>query len=159
MELAADMFDRENFMKLNELKPAPGSTKKMKRVGRGPGSGHGKTSTRGHKGQRARSSGNVRPGFEGGQMPMVRRIPKRGFTSIFKQEYSIVNIAQLDAFEQGTTVTPEILADKGMIRKLSQPVKVLGDGELNKAVTVRAHKFSASAKSKIEAAGGQTEVI
>jgi len=146
-------------MKLNELKPAPGSTKNMKRVGRGPGSGHGKTSTRGHKGQRARSSGNVRPGFEGGQMPMVRRIPKRGFTSIFKQEYSIVNLSQLDAFDQGTTVTPEILADKGLIRKLQQPVKVLGDGELNKAMTVRAHKFSASAKTKIEAAGGQAEVI
>jgi len=146
-------------MKLNELRPSPGSTKNRKRVGRGPGSGHGKTSGRGHKGQRARSSGNVRPGFEGGQMPLVRRVPKRGFTNIFRQAYSIVNVAQLNGFEPGVTVTPEVLSENGLIRKLRQPVKILGQGELSKSIIIKAHKFSASAKAKIEAAGGQVEVI
>jgi large subunit ribosomal protein L15 len=146
-------------MKLHELKPANGSKKSPKRVGRGIGSGHGKTSTRGHKGQKSRSGGGVRPGFEGGQMPLQRRIPKRGFTNIFKKEYSIVNLDRLDLFDEGTEVTPELLADKGIIKKNSDLVKILGDGDMKKALTVKAHKFSRTAAEKIEAAGGKVEVI
>ncbi len=145
-------------MKPHELKPAHGSTKKVKRVGRGPGSGHGKTSTRGHKGQNARSGGGVRRGFEGGQMPLQRRLPKRGFTNIFKKHYAIVNLIQLDKFDDGQLITPEELRQKGIIRA-GLPVKILGKGELTKKLTVKAHKFSRSVVEKIEALGGKVEVI
>jgi large subunit ribosomal protein L15 len=146
-------------MKLHELKPARGAKKSPKRVGRGIGSGHGKTSTRGHKGQKSRSGGGVRPGFEGGQMPLQRRIPKRGFTNIFRKEYSIVNLDRLGLFEEGTEVTPELLAEKGIIKKSSDLVKILGEGDMDKALTIKAHKFSRTAAEKIEAAGGKAEVI
>jgi large subunit ribosomal protein L15 len=146
-------------MKLHELKPGQGAKHKAKRVGRGIGSGHGKTSGRGHKGQKARSGGGVRPGFEGGQMPLQRRIPKRGFTNIFKKEYSIVNLERLNMFEEGSVVTPELLIQEGVIKSSYQRVKVLGDGEIDRALTVRAHKFSKTAAERIEAAGGKAEVI
>lgn len=147
-------------MRLHDLKPAEGSTKKKKRVGRGIGSGHGKTSGRGHKGQNARSGGGVRPGFEGGQMPLTRRIPKRGFTNIFKKEYSIVNVGTLEErFEDGAEITPEVLIEKGIIKDVKDGVKILGDGELTKKLTVKAHKFSQSAVEKIQAVGGKAEVI
>jgi large subunit ribosomal protein L15 len=146
-------------MRLNELYPAEGSTKKPKRVGRGIGSGMGKTSTRGHKGQKARSGGGVRPGFEGGQMPLVRRVPKRGFTNIFKKQFAIVNVEDLNEFQDGTTVTPELLKEAGLIKNVKDGVKILGNGELTAKVTVSAHYFSQSAKAKIEAAGGKAEVI
>lgn len=146
-------------MKLHELRPAEGSVKTSKRKGRGPASGLGKTSGRGHKGQKARSGGGVRPGFEGGQMPLIRRIPKRGFTNIFAKVYSIVNVKDLEVFEAGTVVTPELLKEKGIIRKLNDGVKILGNGELSKSLTVKAHKFSKTAQDKIEAVGGKAEVI
>jgi large subunit ribosomal protein L15 len=146
-------------MKLHELKPGQGAKHKAKRVGRGIGSGHGKTSGRGHKGQKARSGGGVRPGFEGGQMPLQRRIPKRGFTNIFKKEYSIVNLERLNMFEEGSVVTPELLIQQGVIKSSDQRIKVLGDGEIDRALTVRAHKFSKTAAERIEAAGGKAEVI
>jgi len=128
-------------------------------VGRGIGSGHGKTSTRGHKGQLARSGGGVRPGFEGGQMPLQRRLPKRGFTNIFKKEYAIVNVRDLNIFEDGTEVTPEVLVKSGLVRKLGDGVKILGDGDLEKQLTVKAHKVSKTAEEKITARGGKVEVI
>ncbi|HWO42185.1 MAG TPA: 50S ribosomal protein L15 [Candidatus Eisenbacteria bacterium] len=146
-------------MKLSDLKPAPGSTKERKRVGRGDGSGHGKTSGRGHKGQGARSGGNVAPGFEGGQMPLQRRLPKRGFHNPFRMPVAVVNLKQLEAFEAGTEVTPELLAEKGWMRRKDRVLKVLGDGSLTKALTVKAHRFSGAAKAKIEAAGGKVEVL
>lgn len=146
-------------MKLHELQPAPGSRKERNRVGRGIGSGNGKTSGKGHKGQNARSGGGVRIGFEGGQTPLFRRLPKRGFTNIHRKEYAIVNLEVLNRFEDGTEVTPELLLETGVVSKLKAGIKVLGDGELTKKLTVRAHKFSASAKEAIEAAGGTTEVI
>ncbi|GIW49746.1 MAG: 50S ribosomal protein L15 [Anoxybacillus sp.] len=146
-------------MKLHELQPAPGSRKERNRVGRGIGSGNGKTSGRGHKGQNARSGGGVRIGFEGGQTPLFRRLPKRGFTNIHRKEYAIVNLEALNRFEDGTEVTPELLLETGVVSKLKAGIKVLGDGELTKKLTVKAHKFSASAKEAIEAAGGTTEVI
>ena len=146
-------------MKLHELKPAVGSRTPRRRVGRGLGSGMGKTSTRGHKGQWSRTGGGVRPGFEGGQMPITRRMPKVGFTNIFKKEFSLVNVKFLDCFEAGTEVTPELMYQEGLVKKLQLPVKILGDGELTKALTVKAHKFSASAAEKIEKAGGKAEVI
>ncbi|MCG0276118.1 MAG: 50S ribosomal protein L15 [Thermosediminibacteraceae bacterium] len=146
-------------MRLHDLRPAEGSRKKPKRVGRGIGSGHGKTSTRGHKGQNSRSGGGVRPGFEGGQMPLVRRIPKRGFTNKFKKEYAIVNVKALNVFEENTRVTPELLKEKGLIKQIKDGVKILGDGELKVKLEVVAHAFSNSAKEKIEAAGGKVEVI
>lgn len=146
-------------MKLHELKPAEGSTHKRKRLGRGTSSGHGKTSGRGHKGQGARSGGGVRPGFEGGQNPLYQRLPKRGFTNIHRKEYAIVNLERLNDFEAGTVVTPELLKEKGIIRAIRDGVKVLGDGELNVALTVRANKFSKSALEKINAAGGKAEVL
>ncbi len=146
-------------MKLHELKPAAGSHKPRRRVGRGLGSGMGKTSTRGHKGQWSRTGGGVRIGFEGGQMPITRRMPKVGFTNIFKKEYALVNVKFLDCFEAGTEVTPELMYQEGLINKLQLPVKVLGHGDLTKALTVKAHKFSASALEKIEKAGGKAEVI
>lgn len=146
-------------MRLDELKSPAGANKRTKRVGRGPGSGHGKTSTRGHKGQKARSGGGVRPGFEGGQMPLQRRIPKRGFTNIFKKEYAIVNVKDLNIFADGTEVTPELLIESGLIRKVKDGVKILGDGELEKSLIVKAHKVSKQAEEKITARGGKVEVI
>lgn len=146
-------------MKLHELKPAAGSRKQRKRVGRGIGSGWGKTSGRGHKGQKARSGGGVRPGFEGGQNPLIRRLPKRGFTNPNRVEYAEVNVHKLNRFEANTEVTPEVLLETGVISSLRDGVKILGNGELNVALTVKANKFSKSAVEKIEAAGGKTEVI
>lgn len=146
-------------MKLHELKPSEGSRHKRNRVGRGVGSGNGKTAGRGHKGQNARSGGGVRPGFEGGQLPLYRRLPKRGFTNINRKEYAIVNLDTLNQLEDGTEVTPELLLETRVIRKLKDGVKVLGNGKLDKKLTIKAHKFSVSAKEAIEAAGGKTEVI
>ncbi|ENH97798.1 50S ribosomal protein L15 [Gracilibacillus halophilus YIM-C55.5] len=145
-------------MKLHELKPSQ-ARKKRNRVGRGMSTGNGKTSGRGHKGQKARTGGGVRPGFEGGQMPLFQRVPKRGFSNINRKEFTIVNVDKLNTFEEGTEVTPELLLEQGTISKLKSGVKVLGNGKLDKKLTVKAHKFSASAKEAIEAAGGQTEVI
>jgi len=142
-----------------ELKPAPGSKKKKKRVGRGIGSGHGKTSTRGQDGQWSRSGGGVRPGFEGGQMPLSRRLPKRGFTNIFAKEYATVNVSELNGFEDGTEVTVELLKEKRIIRKTYDGLKVLGNGEITKKLTVKAAKFTSTAAEKIAAAGGTAEVI
>ncbi len=146
-------------MTLDELKPAPGSNRKRKRVGRGDGSGHGKTSCRGHKGQGARSGGGTKPGFEGGQMPLQRRLPKRGFHNPFRIEMSVVNITQLEAFASGAEVTPETLIAQGLVRGKNPRIKILGDGSLSKPLTVKAHGFSAKAKEKIEASGGKTELI
>nr|WP_183255657.1 50S ribosomal protein L15 [Anoxybacillus tepidamans]MBB5325769.1 large subunit ribosomal protein L15 [Anoxybacillus tepidamans] len=146
-------------MKLHELQPAPGSRKERNRVGRGIGSGNGKTSGRGHKGQNARSGGGVRIGFEGGQTPLFRRLPKRGFTNIHRKEYAIVNLDALNRFEDGTEVTPELLLETGVVSKLKAGVKILGNGQIEKKLTVKAHKFSSAAKEAIEAAGGKTEVI
>ena len=145
---------------LHNLKPAEGATRKRKRVGRGPGSGNGKTAGRGHKGQKSRSGYSRRYGFEGGQMPLVRRIPKRGFTNIFRVGYQVVNLRDLDrVFADGDTVTPEILADKGLIRGDKKPVKVLAAGELGKKLTVQVHAFSKNAQASIEAAGGSCETV
>lgn len=146
-------------MKLHELQPAEGSRKKRNRVGRGIGSGNGKTAGRGQKGQKSRSGGGVRPGFEGGQTPLFRRLPKRGFTNINRKEYAIVNLTKLNRFEDGTEVTPELLLETGVVSKLKAGIKVLGDGKLEKKLTVKANKFSSSAKEAIEAAGGTAEVI
>ncbi|MDQ0340205.1 large subunit ribosomal protein L15 [Caldalkalibacillus uzonensis] len=146
-------------MKLHELKPAPGSRKERKRVGRGIGSGTGKTAGRGTKGQNARSGGGVRPGFEGGQMPLYRRLPKRGFKNPTRKEYAVVNLGTLNRFEEGTTVTPELLKETGVVKNLKDGLKILGEGDLKVKLTVKANKFSQSAIEKIEAAGGKTEVI
>ncbi len=146
-------------MKLHELKPAPGSRHTAKRVGRGTGSGMGKTSTRGHKGQWSRSGGGVRLGFEGGQNPLYRRLPKRGFKNFTRKEYAIVNLDDLNRFAAGTEVSPEALFESGVIKKAKDGIKILGDGELTVALTVKANKFSQSALEKIQAAGGKTEVI
>ncbi|AOZ88538.1 50S ribosomal protein L15 [Bacillus xiamenensis] len=146
-------------MKLHELKPSEGSRKVRNRVGRGIGSGNGKTSGKGHKGQNARSGGGVRPGFEGGQMPLFQRLPKRGFTNINRKDYAVINLDRLNSFDEGTEVTPELLLETGTISKLKAGVKILGNGKLEKKLTVKANKFSASAKEAIEAAGGTAEVI
>jgi large subunit ribosomal protein L15 len=147
-------------MDLSNLTPAPGATKKRKRVGRGPGSGHGKTSGKGHKGRGARSGGNTPPGYEGGQMPLQRRLPKRGFRNPFREEFNIVNLGQLEArFEAGAVVDPEGLHAAGLARRPGLGVKVLADGRLTKALTVKAHKFSGAARQKVEAAGGTAEVV
>lgn len=146
-------------MKLYELSPAAGSVKDVKRIGRGHGSGNGKTAGKGHKGQNARSGGSVRPGFEGGQMPMTRRIPKRGFNNIFATKYSVVNVSDLDQFVDGTVVDADLLKASGLIKKTNDGVKILGNGELTKNLTVKAAAFSASAKEKIEKAGGKAEVM
>lgn len=146
-------------MKLHELKPAPGSRHTRKRVGRGIGSGTGKTAGRGHKGQNARSGGGVRPGFEGGQNPLYRRLPKRGFTNPNRTEYAIVNLQDLNRFEADSVITPEVLLQSGVVKNPKDGIKILGDGELNIKLTVKANKFSQSAVEKIEAAGGKTEVI
>jgi large subunit ribosomal protein L15 len=149
-------------MKLHELSPAKGSKHSKKRVGRGPGSGLGKTAGKGEKGQKSRSGYARRPGFEGGQMPLLRRVPKRGFTNIWKVEYAVINVSDLAAMSESTdtegAITPEILAEHGLVRG-GRRVKVLGNGELSKALTVSAHKFSGSARAKIEAAGGRCEEL
>jgi large subunit ribosomal protein L15 len=146
-------------MKLDELKPAAGSNKNRKRVGRGDGSGHGKTSCRGHKGQGARSGGGTKPGFEGGQMPLQRRLPKRGFHNPFRVEMSVVNLERLEVFPSGSEVTPERLVQQGLVRGKGKRIKILGDGSLSKSLIVKAHGFSAKAKEKIEALGGKVELI
>lgn len=146
-------------MELNNLKPAIGATKNRKRIGRGIGSGHGKTSTKGHKGQKARSGGSIKAGFEGGQMPMQRRLPKRGFTPLARKEYAIVNLGQLDSYENGCVVDADAMISAGLISGLKDGIKVLADGDITKALTIKAHKFSAAAKEKIEAAGGKAEEI
>lgn len=146
-------------MKLHELSPAEGSKSASKRIGRGHGSGWGKTSGKGHKGQKARSGGGVRPGFEGGQTTLARRIPKRGFNNIFATEYAVVNVSDLERFVDGTVVDAELLKASGLVKKELDGVKVLGNGELTKNLTVKAAAFSASAKEKIEKAGGKAEVM
>ncbi|TMV44074.1 50S ribosomal protein L15 [Paenibacillus mesophilus] len=146
-------------MKLHELSPAPGSKKTRNRVGRGIGSGNGKTSGKGHKGQNARSGGGVRPGFEGGQNPLYRRLPKRGFNNRFRTEYAVVNLSELNQFSAGTEVTPELLLQSGVVKNPKDGIKILGNGELTVQLTVKANKFSQSAVEKIQAAGGTTEVI
>jgi large subunit ribosomal protein L15 len=147
-------------MKLHELSPAVGSTKEVKRIGRGHGSGNGKTAGKGHKGQNARSGGGVRPGFEGGQMPLTRRIPKRGFNNIFAKEYATINVSDLNKFVDGTVVDTELLKASGLVKKVCDGVKVLGDGELtSKNLTVKAVKFTKTAQEKIEKAGGKVEVM
>ncbi len=146
------------MLSLSNLSPQKGSTKNKKRVGRGPGSGHGKTAGRGHKGFKARSGSGIKPGFEGGQMPLYRRLPKRGFTNIFAKEFAIISLSQLDKFEAGTEITSQMLAETGSISK-GVAVKVLANGEIKKAVTVRVEKVSAQAKAKIEAAGGQVILV
>lgn len=147
-------------MELHDLKPAPGATHKSRRVGRGPGSGSGKTAGKGHKGQKSRSGYSRRFGFEGGQMPLVRRLPKRGFTNNFRIEFQVVNLRDLErAFGDGDVVSPESLVDKGLVRKGAKPVKILGSGELTKKLSVKAHKFSTTAQSSIERVGGSCEVV
>lgn len=147
-------------MKMQNLAPAEGAKTSVKRLGRGIGSGLGKTSGKGHKGQWARSGGGVRPGFEGGQMPLIRRMPKRGFTNIYAKEYSIVNVRDLNKFDDGTEVTAELLLEKGILSKIEHyGVKILGDGELTKKLTVKANKFTKSAAEIIEKAGGKAEVL
>ena len=145
-------------MKLHELQPAAGSTTAPKRLGRGVGSGLGKTSGKGHKGAKARSGGGKRPGFEGGQLPLTRRVPKRGFTNIFRKEYATVNIGRLEIFEDGTVVTAAKLKEAGLVKKTLDGVKILGNGELTKKLTVEAAKFTEAAKARIEALGGKAEV-
>jgi len=145
-------------MKLSDLAPYPGSRKKRKRVGRGPGSGHGKTSCRGHKGQKARSGGGTKPGFEGGQMPLQRRLPKRGFTNIFQKHYAIVNVGILNALSE-TNITPEFLLSEGIVKNPRDGIKILGQGEVTKALNIKAHAFSASAMDKITKAQGSAETI
>ena len=146
-------------MKLHELRPPAGSRHRVKRVGRGPGSGHGQTSGKGEKGQLARSGSGQRPYFEGGQLPLHRRVPKRGFTNIFRSEYRTVNVDRHNVFPAGAVVTPETLLESGVLRKGDAPVKILGNGELKVALTVRAHKYAGAATRKIEAAGGKAEIL
>jgi large subunit ribosomal protein L15 len=144
---------------LNRLRAPEGATKKRKRVGRGEGSGHGKTSGKGHKGQKARTGGNTKVGYEGGQTPLHRRLPKRGFTNEFKKEYNIVNVERLSAFKNGEVVDGKTLLGRGIIKNIKDGVKILGDGEIKIALTVKANKFTDAARQKIEAAGGKAEVI
>ncbi|MET0514349.1 MAG: 50S ribosomal protein L15 [Nitrospiraceae bacterium] len=146
-------------MKLHDLAPPRGAKRRSKRIGRGPGSGHGKTSTKGHKGLLARSGGGKRPGFEGGQMPLVRRLPKYGFRNRFRTEYAIVNLKNLAEVETTEAINPEFLVKEGLIRGKGQPVKILGLGEITRPLVIQAHKFSKSAEAKIQAAGGRAEVI
>lgn len=146
-------------MKIHELSPADGSVRDVKRIGRGHGSGNGKTAGKGHKGQKARSGGGIRPGFEGGQMPLARRIPKRGFNNIFAEKMTVINVSDLARFKEGTVVDSDLLKAAGVIKKADKGVKVLGKGELNVNLTVKAAAFSASAKEKIEKAGGKAEVM
>lgn len=146
-------------MNLHDLSPARGAKKRRKRIGRGPGSGHGKTATKGHKGLLARSGGGKRPGFEGGQMPLVRRLPKFGFTNPFRVEYAIVNLSSFAEWRGRDMVTPQTMVDAGLVKRKKLPIKILGNGELKKPLVIQAHKFSKSAEAKIQAAGGRVEVI
>jgi large subunit ribosomal protein L15 len=146
-------------VRLDQLTPKKGARKREKRIGCGVGSGHGKTATKGHKGQHSRSGGVKGPGYEGGQMPLIRRVPKRGFRNIFRIAYSVINLDRLKKFDTKTPITPELLVEKGLIQNIHEKIKILGDGELQKAFTIRAHAFSRSAKEKIVSAGGQAEVI
>ena len=147
-------------MRQNELSPAPGSKRSRKRVGRGDGSGHGTYSGRGSKGQKSRSGYSRKPGFEGGQLPLVKRLPrKRGFVNIFRIEYNVINISRLNRFESGSDVTPERLLTAGLVKSLRHPVKILGEGDINHPLSVKAHRFSTTAKAKIEAAGGRAEEV
>lgn len=146
-------------MQLNTIKPAIGATRDRKRIGRGPGSGHGKTATKGHKGQKARSGGSIKPGFEGGQMPMQRRLPKRGFTPLTRKEYTVINISQLEVFENGAVVDTAAIVSCGLASNIGDGIKILAKGSITKALTVKAHKFSSSAKEQIIAAGGTVEEI
>jgi len=146
-------------MKLHELKPAEGTTKSKKRLGRGTATGQGKTAGKGQKGQKSRSGGGVRVGFEGGQMPLYRRLPKIGFTNVFRKEYAVVNLSDLERFDNGTIVSPEVLKEAGLVKAMLAGVKILGNGDLTKNLTVQAHKFSKTAAEKITAAGGKVEVI
>jgi large subunit ribosomal protein L15 len=152
--------ENEMALSLNNLKPAAGSTHKKKRVGRGPGSGLGKTAGRGHKGQKSRSGYSSRPGFEGGQMPLQRRLPKRGFTNIFKKEWIEISLAKIEAnFNAGDTVTPELLHERGLIKKAKHDLVILGNGDISKSLTISAHRFTKTAKEKIEKAGGSANAI
>lgn len=146
-------------MNLHDLTPAKGAKKRRKRIGRGPGSGHGKTATKGHKGLLARSGGGKRPGFEGGQMPLIRRLPKFGFVNNFRTEYSIVNVSSFQDWNGSGTITPQAMVDAGLVKRKTLPIKILGNGELNKSLVIQAHKFSKSAEAKIQSAGGRVEVI
>jgi len=146
-------------LRLHELKPSPNSKTSSRRRGRGIGSGKGKTAGRGHKGQKARSGGNIAPGFEGGQLPLTRRVPKRGFNNKFRREWTVVNVESLNRFDNGSVVTPQVLKDTGVVKSFDAGIKILGKGDLEKELTVQAHSFSAKAKDKIEAAGGTVEVI
>lgn len=146
-------------MNLHDLTPSKGAKHKRKRIGRGPGSGHGKTATKGHKGLKARSGGGKRPGFEGGQMPLVRRIPKYGFVNQFRTEYTIVNLKSLADLETTEAITPQLLMNEGLVRRKGQLIKILAQGDITKPLVVQAHKFSKSAEAKIQAAGGRAEVI
>ncbi len=146
-------------MNLHELRPARGAKKRRKRIGRGPGSGHGKTATKGHKGLLARSGGGKRPGFEGGQMPLIRRLPKFGFSNPFRTQYAIVNLKSLEHWTGGETITPQAMVEAGLVKRSKLPIKILGSGEVKRPFVVQAHKFSKSAEAKIQAAGGRVEVI
>lgn len=146
-------------MRIHDLSPSKGSRKSTKRVGRGPGSGHGKTSCRGHKGQKSRSGGSIPPGFEGGQMPLHRRLPKRGFTNIFKKHYALINIKDLARFDPNSDLGIEDLKNSGLVKKVGDEVKLLGDGEMTHPVTIKVNKVSKTARAKIEAAGGKIEII
>lgn len=146
-------------MQLNTLKPAVGATRDRKRIGRGPGSGHGKTATKGHKGQKARSGGSIKPGFEGGQMPMQRRLPKRGFEPLSRKEFVVINVSQLDLFDAGTVVDTAAIIARGLASNIRDGIKILAKGRITKALTVKAHKFSAAAREQIIAAGGSVEEI
>jgi len=146
-------------MKINDLSPVKGSKKKKKRIGRGPGSGHGKTACRGHKGQKSRSGGGPRPGFEGGQMPLQRRLPKRGFVNIFKKHYNIINVEDLNRFEPNSTLNMEVLKEAGLVKKIRYGIKLLGNGEISHPVVISVDRVSKTAKEKIHAAGGKVEVI
>jgi large subunit ribosomal protein L15 len=147
------------MLSINTLKPAPGANRKNKRVGRGIGSGHGKTSARGYKGQLSRAGASMRPGFEGGQMPLHRRLPKRGFSNLFRKEYLAINLEKLAVFEAGAQVNPEVLKSRGLVKGFRDGIKILGGGELKHAIHIRAHKFSKSAAEKIQKVGGTIEVI
>ena len=146
-------------MKINDLSPLKGTRKQKKRVGRGPGSGHGKTSCRGHKGQKSRSGGSIAPGFEGGQMPLHRRLPKRGFTNIFKKEYALINIRDLNKFDPNSALDIDSLRHAGLVKGVKDRIKLLGEGEISYPLVIRVHKVSKTAREKIEAAGGKVEVI
>lgn len=146
-------------MKIHELSPAEGSRKKRKRVGRGQGSGHGGTACRGHKGQNSRSGGKVRPGFEGGQMPLQRRLPKRGFTNIFKTQYNVINVKDLNRFEPNSTLDMDVLKQAGLVKKISRGIKLLGNGDISHPLTVKIQKVSKAAREKIESAGGKIEIV